>query len=98
MKKAVVSVLLLLLLSCFSSCAYVNVRTPLDIHLDKTEMGSKKGVATAYSILWLVTFGNAGYAEAAKNGNITVMRHSDQETFSILFGAFTRWRVVVYGD
>jgi hypothetical protein len=26
------------------------------------------------------------------------MRHADQEIQQILFGLYTRWRIVVYGD
>ena len=80
------------------SCAYVNVKTPYDNNLDKTELGTKTGVAQAYSILWLFTWGDTSYATAAKNGNITVIRHADQEIQQILFGLYTRWRIVVYGD
>lgn len=82
----------------FSGCAYVNVRSPLDTDLDQTTLGEKKGVAEARSILWLFAWGDASYAAAAANGQITTMRHADQEVFNILFGLYTRWRVVVYGD
>jgi hypothetical protein len=98
MKKAAKLAVAIMILFLAGSCVYLNVKTPFDVDLNKTELGSKKGVATAYSVLWLVAWGNAGYAEAAKNGGITVMRHSDQETLAVLGGIFTRWRVVVYGD
>jgi hypothetical protein len=55
-------------------------------------------VAEARSILWLVAWGDASYAAAAANGGITTLRHADQEVFNVLFGLYTRWRVVVYGD
>jgi len=93
---AVVAVSLCVLL--LSGCAYVNVKSPLDVDLNRTTLGQKKGVAEARSILWLVAWGDASYAAAAANGGITIMRHADQETFSVLFGLYTRWRVVVYGD
>jgi len=80
------------------SCAYVNVKTPYDTNLDNTELGAKTGVAQAYSILWLFTWGDTSYATAAKNGNITVIRHADQQIQQVLFGLYTRWRIVVYGD
>jgi hypothetical protein len=48
--------------------------------------------------LWLVSWGDAGYAAAAENGGIKVLKHADQRTLQVLFGLFTRWRVVVYGD
>ncbi|MEW5733367.1 MAG: TRL domain-containing protein [Thermodesulfobacteriota bacterium] len=98
MKKASRILVLLLAAALVAGCAVSDIKTPLDLNLDRTELGSKTGVATAYSVLWLFAWGNAGYAEAAKNGGITVMRHADQETFAILGGLFTRWRVVVYGD
>lgn len=85
-------------LSLFNGCAFVNVKTPFDRNLDKTELGSKKGTADAYSILWLVSWGDTSYATAAKNGDIKIIRHADQEVQQVLFGLYTRWRVVVYGD
>ena len=93
---SLIAVLIIAFTLC--SCAYVNVRTPFDTNLDKTQLGSKKGVSQAYSILWLFAWGDASYAAAAKNGQITVIRHADQEIQEILFGLYIRWRVVVYGD
>ena len=86
------------ILLVFSGCAFVNIKTPFDTDLDKTELGSKRGTAQAYSVLWLVSWGDASYATAAKNGGITVMKHADQEMQQVLLGLYTRWRVVVYGD
>jgi hypothetical protein len=56
------------------------------------------GTAEAYSVLWLVAWGDASYEAAARNGNITVLKHADQEIFQVLLGVYSRWRVVVYGD
>jgi hypothetical protein len=81
-----------------SGCAYINVKTPYDANLDRTELGTKKGYADAHSILWLFTWGDTSYATAAENGNITVIRHADQEIRQVLFGLYTRWRIIVYGD
>ena len=91
-------VLLMSILLVFSGCAFVNIKTPFDTDLDKSELGSKRGTAEAYSLLWLVSWGDASYATAAKNGGITVMKHADQEMQQVLLGLYTRWRVVVYGD
>jgi hypothetical protein len=90
--------LVLIIAMTVCSCAYVNIKTPYDTNLNKTELGSKKGVAQAYSILWLFTWGDTSYATAAKNGHITVLRHADEEIQQFLFGLYTRWRIVVYGD
>jgi hypothetical protein len=82
----------------FSGCAYVHTKTPYDDNLDNTDLGTKVGTAQAYSVLWLVAWGDASYQNAAKNGDITVLKHADQEVFAVLFGLYTRWRVIVYGD
>ncbi len=100
LKKRYSAAVLVLLISLWglTGCAYVNTTTPLDLDLDRTTLGSKMGTAEAYSVLWLVVWGDAGYAAAARNGQIKVMRHADQEVFQVALGLFTRWRVVVYGD
>ncbi|HID30475.1 MAG TPA: hypothetical protein EYP19_10795 [Desulfobacterales bacterium] len=98
MNRWIVLVILMSVLLVFSGCAFVNIKTPFDTDLDKTDLGSKKGTAQAYSLLWLVSWGDASYATAAKNGGITVMKHADQEMQQVLLGLYTRWRVVVYGD
>jgi hypothetical protein len=88
--------LLLFLLS--SGCAYVDIRTPYDTNLDETELGSKVGIAHTYSVLWLVAWGDGSYKAAARNGNIKIMRHADQEVQQYLFGAFYKRTIIVYGD
>jgi len=81
-----------------SGCAYVNVKTPYDKDLNRTTLGPKMGVAQAQSVLWLFAWGDVSYATAAKNGGITTMTHSDQEVYTVLFGLYSRWKVVVYGE
>ena len=98
MKTLVRALVLVTLLGLVNACAYVNVKAPFDTDLNRTELGSKVGTAEAYSLLWLFAWGDASYATAAKNGNITVLRHADQEYYQLLLGLYTRWRVVVYGD
>ena len=82
----------------FSGCAYVNVKTPLDIDVDQTTLGTKVGTASLKSVLWVAAWGDAGIKAAAENGNITVIRHVDQQTFSILLGGYTKITTIVYGD
>ena len=81
-----------------SGCAYVNVKMPLDTDLDQTTLGEKMGESSFQSVLWMVAWGDAGTQSAAKNGNITVIRHADQKTFSILFGLYSKVTTIVYGD
>lgn len=98
MNHRITLIILMSILLVFGGCAFVNIKTPFDTDLDETELGSKRGTAQAYSLLWLVSWGDASYATAAKNGGITVMKHADQEMQQVLLGIYTRWRVVVYGD
>jgi hypothetical protein len=49
-------------------------------------------------VLWLVSWGDAGVAAAAKNGGLTTMNHMDSENFQVLYGLYTQKTVVVYGD
>lgn len=98
MKKPLSIVLLFISLSVFSGCAYVNVKVPYDMDFDKTCLGDKVGKASCHSILWLVGWGDAGTAAAAKDGNITVINHMDGEVVSILFGLYCRNTTIVYGN
>ena len=98
MKSKILLAIVLVIIFTGSSCAYVNIKTPFDIDLNRTDLGSKKGIAAAYSVLWLVSWGDASYAAAARNGDITVLKHADQEMQQVLLGLYTRWRVIVYGD
>ena len=98
MKSGIKLAIILAVILIFSSCAYVHIKTPYDRDLDTTELGSRVGVAEAYSLFWLVSWGDASYAAAAKNGNIKVLKHADQETTQIFLGMYSKWRVIVYGD
>ena len=84
--------------SLTSGCLYTNITTPLDTDLDQTKPGTRVGKSEAQLVLGLVAWGDAGTQKAAKNGDITVLRGADQETFSILGPVYVRWRTVVYGD
>ncbi|MBW2739474.1 MAG: hypothetical protein JRE64_11640 [Deltaproteobacteria bacterium] len=98
LKSKILLAIVLVIIFTGSSCAYVNIKTPFDIDLNRTDLGSKKGIASSYSVLWLVSWGDASYAAAARNGDITVLKHADQEMQQVLLGLYTRWRVIVYGD
>ena len=81
-----------------TGCLYSHVKTPYDTHLDKTPMGHKQGSASAYSVLWLASWGDQGIAAAAKSGDITTVTQMDQEVFSVLFGLYVKTSTIVYGD
>lgn len=88
----------LALMSALSGCVYSNIRFPLDEDLWKTELGSKVGTASNYSILWLVAWGDAGVKKAAEQGGITTINHMDMGIESYFFGAYVRRDTIVYGD
>ena len=81
-----------------AGCLYSNVVAPLDTDMNKTTLGKKEGRASVYSVLWLVSWGDAGVAAAAKNGGLTVVHHMDVEIRNILFGLYTKETTIVYGD
>ena len=98
MKRNLSWVILFSVLIIFSGCAYLNVKLPYDTDLDQTVLGEKVGEASCYSILWLIAWGDAGTAAAARNGGITVLNHMDMEVVNILFGIYTKETTIVYGE
>lgn len=88
----------LLLSTTFAGCLYSNTRVPLDEDLWKTELGTKVGVASNYSVLWLVAWGDAGVKKAAENGGLTTINHMDMGIESYVFGLYIRRDTIVYGD
>ena len=81
-----------------SGCAYMHVQRPLGTNFDNTQLGSKEGRSNAYSVLWLVAWGDSGTKSAATQGNIKVIRYADTEVKSVLLGLYSRVTTVVYGD
>lgn len=81
-----------------TGCAYMHVQSPLSTNFNKTELGTRTGRSNAYSVLWLVSWGDAGTKAAAQNGNIKVIECADAEVKIVLFGLYTRVTTVVYGD
>ena len=81
-----------------AGCLYSNVVAPLDTDMNKTSLGTKEGRASTYSVLWLVSWGDAGVAAAAKNGGLTTVHHMDVEVQNILFGLYTKETTIAYGD
>ena len=98
MKRCLLPLLASLAVLAVTGCAFTYIRTPYDTNLDQTQLGTKIGTASNYSVAWLVSWGEAGYADAAKNGNITVMKHADEELQQYLFGLYVKRTIIVYGD
>ena len=74
---------------------YSEVKAPLSAN--NGDFGSKKGSAMMKSILGMVAIGDASVRTAAANGNITVVKHVDFESMSVL-GVYGTFTVTVYGD
>lgn len=81
-----------------TGCLYSNVVAPLSTDLNKTTLGKKEGRASTHSVLWLVSWGDAGVAAAAKNGGLVTVHHMDVEIQNFLFGLYTKETTIVYGD
>lgn len=60
-------------------------------------VGTKVGESSSFDVLGLVSIGDGGIAEAAKNGGITKISHVDTKTTSILH-LFTSVKTYVYGE
>ena len=96
--RPVVLATLLLLAASLPGCLFANIQSPLDRDLDETSLGHKVGRSSWRSYLWAVAVGDAGTQAAAENGDITVIRHADEEIFSVLFGLYYVQTTIVYGD
>ena len=81
-----------------TGCIYTHVLTPYDTNLDKTVLGQKSGKAAMHSVLWLVAWGDASTAAAAKEGGVGVVNHMDREFLNVFFGVYTETTTIVYGD
>ena len=81
-----------------NSCVYTDIQMPMDTDFDKTTLGTKEGKSSTYSVLYMVTWGDAGSKSAATDGDIEVITHADRQVFSVLFGLYSKVSTVVYGD
>jgi len=96
MRKLVLLALLLAPLA--SGCLYTHIQTPLDLDLDRTQLGTKIGRSQWQSVLWAVAWGDGGTQAAAKEGGLTVINHADSETFVILAGIYWSQTTILYGE
>lgn len=98
MRSITLATAALLSVVLLTGCLYSHVKSPYNINLNKSTLGHKEGKSSAYSVLWLVSWGDVGIAAAARNGAITTVTHMDQEVVNILFGLYTKTSTIVYGD
>jgi hypothetical protein len=98
MKRIVYVVAAAMVVSVLSGCVYTHVLTPYDTDLNRTVLGQKQGKASMESILWLIAWGDASTAAAAKQGGLTTVNHMDRETLFVLFGLYAKSTTIVYGE
>src|SRR5450756_856624 len=78
-QRMAASALVATLLILANGCAYMHTQMPLTVEYHKTELGTKVGRASSYSVLWLVSWGDSGIKAAAEKGNIKVIECADRE-------------------
>lgn len=98
MRRIIALLLAITLAVGLSGCVYSSATTPLDENVQETRIGSKQGRASVYIVAWLVAWGDAGVAAAARDGDLQVINHLDIERRVVLFGLFTRITTIAYGD
>ncbi len=81
-----------------TGACYMKAKIPLDVDLDRTELGTKVGRSSATGVAWLFAWGDAGIHAAAQDGGLTIIRHADQEIYVLLGGLYARRTTIVYGD
>lgn len=81
-----------------SGCLYLDTKLPLDTDVAQTTLGTKTGVSSVHSVLWLVAWGDGGTEAAAKNGGLKVINHLDSHAFQILWGLYSRVDTIAYGE
>jgi len=96
--KRLVACFSLVVLLLLPGCVYSNIIIPLDTDLQDTTLGDKTGRAYNQSVMWLISWGDAGTQAAAENGGITTLRHADQEVLIVLFGLYSKVTTIVYGS
>lgn len=81
-----------------SGCLYSDVKIPLDRDVSTTSLGSKVGYASNHSVLWLFAWGDGSTEAAARDGDLRVINHLDEQIYVVLFGAYTRSTTIAYGE
>ena len=102
MKKIIAFCSAVLLLSSCASVnspvtGYVYTNTKSPVTVTENPIGSKKGEASAISILGWFALGDASVRKAAKEAGITKISHVDEESTGVL-GLFAKYTITVYGE
>lgn len=90
--------LMVALIGLTTGCAFTSIQLPMDKNFDETQISSKEGIANTHTVLYLVSWGDAGTKAAAEQGDLKQINYADRQIFSVLFGLYTRITTVVYGE
>lgn len=105
MKKVLISFILIGIFSVFAECTstptpkgiiYTGCRGPF--YATSNEKKQKVGTSSAKCILGVIAWGDASTETAAQNAGITKIHHADYEDTLILFGIYSEYAVIVYGE
>ncbi|MFW5808041.1 MAG: TRL-like family protein [Spirochaetota bacterium] len=101
MKKLIIVILCTVLISCSTTptpkgILYTKTRGPVTATSNVSI--SKSGMASVISILGLFTYGDASINRACEKAGITRIHHADYEDYSVFFGVYQKYTVIVYGE
>ncbi|HXK21635.1 MAG TPA: TRL-like family protein [Myxococcota bacterium] len=74
-----------------------NIKAPMDIDFNKTQVPSKRGEASTSNILGLFAWGDCSTEAAARNGNIKEIESADYEFLNVL-GVYSTYTTIVHGN
>ncbi|MGC9323472.1 MAG: TRL-like family protein [Desulfomonilia bacterium] len=96
------AVLLITCVIALSGCGvlYTDIKTPLPALSVETasQHTALVGRASCTSYLWIITIGDCSLQAALEDGNISKIHHVDSEFKSYIFGLYTTFTTVVYGE
>jgi hypothetical protein len=75
-----------------------NTGMPVDIAFGPNEIGTASGRASATTVLGLLSWGDCSIEGAAKDGNLATVDHVDAHVTNILFGVYTKYETIAYGQ
>lgn len=100
-KYALLVLLLFLIFSCSSTptpkgALYTNTRGPFLATSNGAAV--KSGSASVVSFVGLFTYGDASINRACEKGGITRIHHADYEDYTVFFGFYQKYTIIVYGE
>jgi len=106
MKRILVSLALIALLE--QGCATANgvtqgglfssIQGPVAVTPYPVTSTAKKGEGSQVAIFGLFSFGDASIHSACAQAGITKVQHVDYQAMNVLFGLFSSYKVIVYGE